>query len=120
MNGGREGIVHENSQVLNNFYGPAIHADNPFCNTLAEKREDLFEDLAYHRPRHPFSEGANTTDHTSAVPVARTSVRSIKTMTPLGMGPNSSENTSQHRGLSKAEYYLKVAVVRLLQLKTQQ
>ncbi len=56
MNGGREGIVHEDSQVLNNACDPAIHADNPLCITLAEKREDSFEELAYNRPRHPSSE----------------------------------------------------------------
>ncbi len=112
MNGGREGIVGEDSHVLNNVCDPAIHADNPFCIALAEKREDSFKELAYNRPRHPSSEGANTTGETSAVPVARTSgmcffpflVRSIKTMTPLGVGQNSSENTSHHRGFSKSEY----------------
>ncbi len=92
MNGGREGIVHEDSHVLNNFCDPVIHDDSPFCIALAEKREDTFKDLAYDRPQHPSSEGANTTDHTSAVPVAWTSVRSIKAMTRLGMGQNSSEN----------------------------
>ncbi len=115
MNGGREGIVHEDSQVLNNVCDPAIHADNPLCITLAEKREDSFEDPAYSRPQHPSPEGANTTDQTSAVPLARTSGMffpilstfnkdNIWAKIPLKTFTIFRKVTSQHRGFSITEY----------------